>query len=422
MLYISNRGLVEAGALTLLGASVKEGEAIGKFGSGFKYGIATLIREGYAIRVWSGLREIKIETRPEKFRDREFQVIYVDGERTSITTNTGVEWKVRDAVREIWSNALDEGEAGRSINDPQLAEDRTTIGIELKGEVADMVADWTSYFVHEVKEIESNLYGRILDQPIPNYFRRGIWICEDREKPALFSYDFRNIDLPESRKIKSHSTAYQVYEVLTDCSSIQVFDRLFDSIKDESMERYAIAYWSLHGKGKQTILESFNKRWDFVGNIRNHAKISGQTLGKRVLWLADDALSMCLQLNLPRIEDNLEWDERYTIKPWPIGYKDRVMPIIDTLKKVGVDLTKFNVVYAHFESSKFNEVPIALADMKSKACLLSDRAFESSPDMLMKALVEEWTHLEHEVLDHTVAQQHVYLTLIVNLIKENKNV
>ena len=421
MLFISNKGLVEAGALTLLGASVKDGEAIGKFGSGFKYAIATFIREGYALRVWSGLDEIEITTKPEVFRDKTFQVIYVGGERTSITTNTGVEWKVRDAIREIWSNAIDEGGALRGIGDMNLLEGHTTIGIELKGEVEDMVEAWDKYFVHGVSEIHENAFGRIISQSLPNFYRRGIWICEDRERCGLFSYDFKDIDLPESRKIKTHSTSYATYEVLAQCTELEVFNVILDSIAQESMERYVFGYWGIgHGNGRRALHEAFAKRWDFFGNKRNHAKISGQTIGKRVLWGDDSVCTALAKCGFDRIEDNLEYNERYSILDWPIGYKDKVMPSVNRLAAVGVDLSKFKLLFAKFDESKFSEVPIAMADTKIKACVLSERAFESHPDMLMKALVEEWTHLEHNAVDCTVGQQHVYLDLIVNLIERIK--
>ena len=44
-LVIRNAGEIEPGALSLMGASTKDSEEhIGKFGSGFKYAIATLLR------------------------------------------------------------------------------------------------------------------------------------------------------------------------------------------------------------------------------------------------------------------------------------------------------------------------------------------------------------------------------------------
>lgn len=414
MLYISNKGLIEPGALALMGASVKEAEAIGKFGSGFKYAIATLLRNGYKLRVWSGKTEILLSTRPETFRDKSFEVLYVDGERTSITTSTGIEWKVRDAIREIWSNAIDEGSARVDTSGPNLRDDRTVIGIEFRDEVREMYENWSSYFVHDLSPLEINMWGRIISQPITNYYRRGVWICEDREKPGIFSYDFQDIELPESRKIKTHSASYEVYRVLSLCSNSDVWDTIFQNRNQNAMEWFCLGYWGIgHSSGKAAAQTAFEKHWDFFGNERNRSRLGFATVGKRILWVNDSICASLSKCGFSRIEDSVDFNEAYTITSWPIGYLERVTPLVKRLARVGIDYSKFKIVYAQYLDPL--DSPIAQADMKGGLCVLSERAFEITPDMLLKALIEEWTHLEHKVLDNTVAQQHVYLDLITSL-------
>ncbi len=91
---IKNIGLIEPQALYLVGASTKRNDfsKIGQFGSGNKYALAFFLRNGYEVKVFSGLNEIKIETRKETFRDHDFNVIYVNGEKSSITTEMGKDW------------------------------------------------------------------------------------------------------------------------------------------------------------------------------------------------------------------------------------------------------------------------------------------------------------------------------------------
>lgn len=420
-LYIQNQGEIERGSLSLLGASFKEGEAIGKFGSGFKYSLATLIREGVSFRIFSGLTEIKITTEVEMFRGTEFRVLVIDGVRTSITTRTGPEWTVRDAIREIWSNALDEGEAKKIIDEAcELKPGVTTIEIEIAHrQVKTMLAAWNQFFVHDVPHLHRSSYGRILSQPTTNYFRRGVWICEDREMPGLFSYDFNDIKLPESRKIKTMAATYDVFNILSRCDDIRVFRTMMANLDRKVMEWYTLNYYgSFDGLGHETFKEAFAENWDFVGNKKNQNQVAKLAGTRRVLWLDDWFLSVFTRFGCARIEDEVSYDDVYEVLDWPIGYQDQLEPIIAKLATCGVDYTPFDIVYAKVR--QIDVELIALADMKNKRCILTDRAFEQHPDMLAKALVEEWTHLQHNVVDNTNAQQHVYLNLIVELMKRVK--
>lgn len=419
MFYISNSGLIEAGALSLLGASVKDADKIGKFGSGFKYAIATLIRHGVELEIYSGHHKFTIETRPEVFRDKTFDVIWIDGERTSITTDTGREWHIRDAIREIYSNAMDEGDPNfYESTSPDLSLTTTVVGIGDHPELREMIDNWEMYFCDMVQEIHKNSRGRILRQPTTNFFRRGVWICEDRETVGHFSYDFDEIDLPESRRISSHSTSYTHYALLSACKDVDVFEELLMKSSPEAAEWHAMNYWDMRScRGGTALLAAFERHYDFIGLSKFQSRISVPQ-GKRVKWCEGNVYSVLSKVGAPDAAEAVNFDENYSIVPWPIGYRSRAEAAIAVLAEVGVDLRPFKLAYADYTG---DNPPIAFALMKNKTCVLTHRAFEVNPDMLTKALVEEWTHLEHGVRDHTVEQQHVYLNLIVNLIKERKN-
>ena len=413
-LQISNRGLVEPGALSLMGASVKDGDAIGKFGSGFKYALATLIRNGLEVRIFSGLREITLETRPETFREREFQVLWVDGVRTAITTETGKEWHVRDAIRELWSNALDEAEARREVSDKIIPHtERTVIAIEASGDVNKMVMNWEMFFAHQVRALHENIEGRIIDQPTTNFFRRGVWICEDRETVGLFSYDFKDILLPESRKIATSSCLYSLLQVLRNCPVETVWKRLLENRNPKLAEWRALANWSIVGyTGQKEFLRVFKQSYDCYGSKRLQSRVKTKDL--RILWLNDEFSSIFNRLDVPNIMSFQEHSEEFEVLEWPIGFEEQLEPAIAKLAKVGVNIGDFPIRYCRFFEG---DSPIAVA--YKGTCYLTDKAFSCEKEMLMKALIEEWTHLQHNVLDHTVAQQHVYLNLIVSLIERN---
>ena len=54
MIIFENKGLIDVHAISIMGVSVKEEGSIGYFGTGLKYAIATLLREGQKITIWRG--------------------------------------------------------------------------------------------------------------------------------------------------------------------------------------------------------------------------------------------------------------------------------------------------------------------------------------------------------------------------------
>ena len=414
-LRIRNAGEIDPLALTLLGASSKaDGQSIGFFGSGNKYALATILRHGLTFRIFSGKREIPVEVRQAEFRGESFGVIWLDGTATSITTRTGPKWEVRDAIRELWSNALDEGEEEIELGDfePSGTDGSTTLFIEASDEVVDMRNNWDQYFLPKgVKELYKNDYGRILHTPLSGFYRRGVWICEDRKFETKFTYDFASVDLPESRKIDSNGTIHYVAYVLETCPNIGLFASLIADLPREHGEWRALSRY-MSSPAKEAIKAAFLLKYDFVGNARNQGQFAA---GKhKVLWIEPGpVLGVLLDAGVPSIESHMKYDEAFTCKPWPIGAKAVLDREITLLAVNGIDLRPFQMQYVDFREAHM----IAQADMKNRRCLLGSRAFEDNGRALRKALIEEWTHLAHNVLDHTVAQQHVYLDTIVRLLK-----
>lgn len=415
-LCLSSRGEIDAQALCLMGASVKDTGAIGEFGSGLKYAIAALLRDNVPFEVWSGTRQIDITVKPETFRGESFGVIWIDGKATSITTRTGPKWHVRDAVREIWSNALDEGEASRTDEVPR--EGRSMFRIGLSREVKNMVDNWSQYFCNEVPHVFACPDGRILSQPTTNYFRRGVWICEDRTAPSIFSYDFRNFDLPESRRVTGYACRPSVTSILLQLTSADIWHKIINHPKANDMaEIDSLRYYTPNSEAIAALRSAFNRDWTHFGHLEAKPRIIEYIKPEhKVFWCDRELYALFKRCELPNINKALDVDDTYQVKPWPIGVEDRVAAETSYLAKHGIDMSKFDMVYAEFH----NDQVIAQADTAKKRCIIGDQALEASPLMLRKALIEEWTHLEHGVVDCTVAQQHVYLDLIVKLMEDGQ--
>lgn len=111
-----NKGEIDPRAFTSFGVNVKEksSSAIGYFGTGLKYAIAVLLREGCQISVGSGETLIEFFASPSTFRGKEFEFINMrTGDAAPVelgyTTELGKNWEMWCAYREIACNCLDEG-------------------------------------------------------------------------------------------------------------------------------------------------------------------------------------------------------------------------------------------------------------------------------------------------------------------------
>lgn len=105
-----NPGLIDPRCITTMGVNVKIGDnPIGFFGTGLKYAIAVLLREGQEITVWRGDEPLNFTLQKTDIRGKEFSLILMNGRELGFTTELGKNWKVWQAYRELYCNAVDEG-------------------------------------------------------------------------------------------------------------------------------------------------------------------------------------------------------------------------------------------------------------------------------------------------------------------------
>lgn len=212
-LYIQNDGEMEIGALTLMGATSKEGDSskIGFFGSGNKYAMAALIREGVAFQIFSGENEILVTTRATMLRGQEYDQIYINGEPTSITTRMGPQWELWFALREFVCNAFDEGGAVITTDELAPTNGKTLIEIDYTPQVALFYQKRRNYMLEEGEPIlyssPTPSFGTVKAVALgdyPNIYRKGISVRDHFHgvNKLLYSYDIETIDINESRTIR----------------------------------------------------------------------------------------------------------------------------------------------------------------------------------------------------------------------------
>jgi 6-pyruvoyl-tetrahydropterin synthase len=237
-LKITNKGEIDWRLISLLGGTTKRenSAAIGRYGSGLKYVLAFLLRENLAFKIFSGIKEVVVSVDTESIRGEEFDIICIDGHRTSITTKMGPDFQTWHCVRELWSNAIDEGENSWSIgSEVSPVAGMTHWYIQLDKQIQEVIKDWDKYFIHHQKPLWGNEYYKIYPggQSLRIY-KSGVLVHEDTSKPALFAYDSMLAEINELREFKG-SQSCAVVHALSE-SNEDVAKYFFENIKENMYE------------------------------------------------------------------------------------------------------------------------------------------------------------------------------------------
>lgn len=92
-----------------VGLSIKDDDAIGQFGTGLKYALAFLLRNGNTVEIVSDGQHYTFSTVEQTIRDRAVEFITCNDENLNIALALGRNWTAKQAFRELLTNAWDEG-------------------------------------------------------------------------------------------------------------------------------------------------------------------------------------------------------------------------------------------------------------------------------------------------------------------------
>ena len=269
-LIIRNKGIIVEEAITLLGASSKRDDdsKIGYFGSGLKYALACFLRNNMPVKILTNGTELKIGLTTKEFVGTVHEIITVNGKETSYTTSMGPKWKIWEAIREIYCNAIDEGEEFIDVTkEIKPAGNETKIYIPVTHEVQNIIDNFDNYFTtgrtdyittcHNIKFYQ-HYSGK---NAFANIYRKGIR-CWDTGYHSVYDYDLKSIDINESRTLESSWQLYcQLAHAYVKCSSTTILAKLFSVINNNNYLEYNIE-WSEATKSK------FNDAWLSVINER----------------------------------------------------------------------------------------------------------------------------------------------------------
>lgn len=230
-LIFSNAGEIDPRLITTLGVNVKEqaDSAIGFFGTGLKYALATTLRLGCRVEVQSGLRRFRFETKSETLRGKTFQFIEmiefndVLESRTALgfTTELGRQWLPWMAYREFECNCMDERGTTAVAWAPPDAEAGLTrfiiLGEPLVQEHFER-GKWLLQSQPTHTHAVCDLHPCRGDKGI---FYRGIRVYE-HSKAMLFTYNLQaQITLTEDRTLPgTYNAMHKAVKALAECPTV----------------------------------------------------------------------------------------------------------------------------------------------------------------------------------------------------------
>lgn len=409
-LKIKNDGLLDPKGLFLLGASSKRDDdtKIGRFGSGNKYALAYLLRNNYELQIFSGEEKIEIETRKEDFRGQEFHVIHINGEKSSITTEMGVDWVLWQAIREIYCNSIDEGGAEvKRVPFISPEKDETHFYIKVNDEIKEFLKNFDNYFTFRREPLYKSPRGSIFAKcgESANVYRRGVR-CHESILGSIFDYDLPDLPINEDRMVRySISVDNALWNLVFGCTDKNIIRRVLHECCDGR-------------KIENDIYENANFNNPIFSTEFREVAIEGNFAPiSALLMLRGDEIKDYTFLPTPVfkfISSKIEgFGERFNKK----GSAEYILiepnatqqNIIDNALLFLID-AGINVPYSIRLAQMKDKRVLGAAKESTNEIILSDISLTKGLKDVINTIIEEYIHLKYGVMDETRAFQ----TAVIN--------
>jgi hypothetical protein len=420
-LKISNIGLLDIRLVYLMGGTTKANDQykIGQFGTGLKYSMAYMLRNNIDFKIFIDGMEIKLGIITENIRDTDFNIITINGEKTSITTNMGLDWSAWMIIRELWCNALDEVGGEYSIVDAITPSEGTTeYYIELTTEIINVYNNWSKYFIHGLIPImEGDGFSIYSGGDALKIYKQGVLIHEEKVK-SVFNYDIADADLNELREAR-YSPSYYVMRCIPkfDRKTVEIFlENLKGKYEDETLDYtwfnnadFGEGWAQAIGAGKFCEYELYQR---LVGKYPN---LETQPIVQVSKGLFKRLIKQFPTISLVRASDKLnEFYETYSD-----SLHDRTQKCIKILEGVGYYIDpNLKILYGVFG----NKSIWAQVSLDDKEIRISENMENKSDFDLIKCLIEENEHFKTGFEDLSREFQTHFLELYCGLLLKSVGV
>lgn len=397
-LKISNKGILDVEALTLLGASSKRGDStkIGQYGSGNKYSLAYLLRNNYEVTIMAGNFQVFLTTKRKKFRDKEFDIILVDGKETSITTEFGKDWGLGQAIRELYCNAIDEGgHTMEFVKEIVPESDKTSFYIKSREEITSYVSNFDDYFAENKKVLFECPYGKILEKTGKglNLYRKGVR-CMETDKTSTYDYDLSEVLIDENRLVKyTWQVPSLIWNLIYQCTDDQIIKNILNNSHNSN---YIECIPSDFESVNSNLMSEAYK--NVIKSIKLAPKSMSELVGsdeKSVTSILPDTIYK----HATKVIDQ-DIDSKY--KATKNGFYVEIELNLNQQQKINEVLNYFhknnytiscNIVGARFEKKH----DFGFADLKNNLILISESCLEKDIETIKRTILEHYLSLKHGI-------------------------
>lgn len=265
-IIFKNDAILPLECISTFGVSAKDTDSpIGYFGTGLKYAIAVLLREGCKIQAMIGGELFDFTLHDTAVRGKRFNFIHMNGTPLPFTTELGKNWSLWQAYRELYSNCMDEkGEVLTSLDGIDIY-----AGTVISVEGLDTIHKASDTFIlrsepkHVVNDVEIHENGPT------GVFYKGIKVLD---LPTKFTYNILDgLTLTEDRTVSQYSAEYAITTAISGSSDL---DMLMDvlSITDEQFHEARFNWSKYHTPSEafMRFVEKMKNRSHALGSYFNH--------------------------------------------------------------------------------------------------------------------------------------------------------
>lgn len=383
LVSFQSQGLIDPLCISTIGVSVKENEnPIGYFGTGLKYAIAIILREGGTVTVWRGLEPLRFTSRPVEIRGKVLNLVCMNDVDLGFTTDLGKHWKVWQALREIHCNTKDEGgEAKRGTLAPSA--DTTTVHVDLE-EFAKCFGEIGKYIL-QTEPLYTGKQASFHAGPSAHIFYRSIQVASVDGKPSLFTINLISpLELTEDRTMKSYwYGAILIARAVLECED------------EEFLERWLSAPADYEEHERDLDWGGVKPSTAFLRVARKLASDPSRPLNKSAIKV------LAKHEPMPAVQPAILLGSEKAALQHAISFCHGLAYTVDEFPIVVVESLGVGT--------------LGKADTKERRIYIARRAFQMGDLTLASTLIEEWAHIKHGLKDCTRDMQNWVFEALVRI-------